>query len=188
MADRPNLAWIGIWAVGTIGVAALLWGPMSSRAQEGAEIEQPAEPVLIQDGVRLRIALAPEAPLELNQPPRLVLTATNPTAEDITTRVRVQLTSQQPSSAWSRVASFPEPFHTTDVQIAVKAAGSTTVAIVSDQPAPAGVITARLLEATDAAASDDQPASKLTMLAAGVTFPLGSTVPDATAEVAQAAR
>lgn len=185
MSNQLKLVWIGIWALGTIGVCTLLWGPVQSRAQEAKQADQPAEPVFVADGVRMQIALAPDTPLAVTQKPRLVLTATNPTADEVTTRVRVQLTSQRPSSPMSRMISFPQMFYEQEVQIAVKAGQSASVTIDSDQPVPAGVITARLTRPADGenAAAGDTPNT----LMLGVAFPLGSTVDDLTALAAQPA-
>jgi len=187
MRGRLNLMWVGIWALGTIGVCALIWPPVQSRAQEGIEPEVPVRPVFAHDGLQMEIVIAPDTPLKVSDKPRLVLTASNPTADDVTTRVRVQLTSQLPASQWSRVISLPEPFYTTDVQITVKAGRKAALTIDSDQPAPVGVIAARLspVPEADTTPATDAP-NTLALLSAGVVFPLGSTVVDATAVTAQA--
>ena len=183
MIRRRDIAWVAVWALGTVGAAALIWGSGRSVAND---VQTPPAPVFQTDGVNVRIEPIAEAPLRLGEPARVRLVAENPGSADVSSRVRVQLMATAPSSPLSRVLPFPRSFYECERDLIVRAGQSLVVELTSEQPVPAGSITAVI---SDAARSQQEPAGNSVPVHAltapgAVVFGLGSTVPEG--QVAQA--
>jgi hypothetical protein len=188
MIRRCDVAWVALWAAGTVGAAGLLWGPGETIATDVA-VDQPV-PMLQLDGVQVRAE--PAAAFEAGEPARVRLIASNPSKADVTTRVRVRFTSLAPASPMSRRPSFPQSFYDREHDLIVQAGKTVELELASETPTPPGSIAATLMPAKPAAQQPQQSAAQagqplsdavvLTTLAppGAVEFPLGaSAVPGA---------